>query len=161
VEIIPDSVLAKLQAWARAGDAVSTEQARALLGLTPQQFHRRAQHGTFPRREHIGRQWFVNPQQLLEFAQGWNALARGLTLTEVGHLIHCTLATARRVTRQEGFPAPLGEFNGRERWNRDAILEWQRQRLGGAKLDGAAKSTPNKSTAKGKRNGKAKPTARA
>lgn len=159
VNVFPDQVLKRLEALARVGEAISTDQAREVLALTVQQFHRMVLQDDFPRREHIGLRWWLSPQALQVFAQHWNRLAVALTITDVARLIRSTLPTTRRASRQRDFPKPLGQINGRDRWERAAILDWQRERIGGAKLPPGANGgpegdAPKKSKAKGRGNGK-------
>lgn len=156
----PDQVLRRLEALAHEGHAIDTERAREGLGLTPQQFHRMVLQDDFPAREHIGRRWWLNPQQLADFAAKWNRLAVALTITDVARLIRSTVPTARRAARQSDFPKPLGQVNGRDRWETHDVQEWQRTRVGGAKLPpdangGGGHRKPRKKTAKGARSGKA------
>lgn len=154
-----DQVLKRLETLVRAGDAITTETARQELGVTDQQFHRLVLQDDFPVRQHVGRRWWLSPQGLLEFALRWNRLTRALTITEVARLIRSTLPTTRRAARLPDFPKPLGQVNWRDRWERADILEWQRQRIGGAKLppgaNGGTTPRPRKKTAKGTRSGKA------
>lgn len=157
----PEPVMKKLEALARAGDALSTDHARIVLGLTAQQYQRMALQPDFPRRQHIGRKFWLNPQALLDFAVRWNRLSRGLTITQVATVIHAAITTARRLAKSPGFPNPVGDLNGRERWDRDEIVSWHRTRVGGAKLSadfdaGPDKSPKRKALAKGAHNGKSK-----
>lgn len=148
MNVFPEQVLRRLEVLARNGDAITTEQAREVLGLTLQQFHRMVAQDDFPHRTHIGRRWWLNAQQLLDFAQRWNRLAQALTITDVARLIRRTITTARRLAREPGFPTPLGQVNGRDRWARADILEWQRASVGGAKLPPDANGGPAKSRKK-------------
>lgn len=166
MNVFPDPVLKRLEVLARDGEAITTDQAREILALTAQQFHRLVIQDDFPRREHIGLRWWLSPVALLTFGQHWNRLAVALTITDVARLMRSTLNTARRASRQRDFPKPLGQINGRERWERAAILDWQRERIGGAKLPpgadgGPTGSKPRKAKAKGQGNGKAQKEKRA
>jgi predicted DNA-binding transcriptional regulator AlpA len=160
VHAIAENVMRRLEALAKAGEAITTDQVRADMGLTRQQLHGYTLEDGFPPRKQIGRKFWVNPVALLAFAKHWNALAAGITITDVATLLRMTIATARRTVRAEDFPRPLGSYNGRDRWDRAAIIEWHRPRVGGAKLppeaDVDTHTTEKKPrTAKGTRDGKA------
>jgi len=159
VNTFPDALMRKLEQLAAVGEAISTDQVRTVLGLTQQQYHRLTLQEDFPKRQHIGRKFWINPQRLLDFAINWNKMADGLTITQVATLIHSTIPTARRLAKRPDFPAPLGELNGRERWDREVIVVWHRTRLDGAKLGpdfdaGPDKSRKKKALTKGAHNGK-------
>lgn len=152
----PDSVMKRLATLATDGEAISNDQATDVLGLTPQQYHRLTLQEDFPHRTQLRRQHWLHPQALLEFCQRWNRLACGLTVTQIARLIHCTVPTARRLTRDDTFPKPLGEIGGRDRWDRDEIVSWHRARVGGATLPAVTDAVPKepkpKTAAKGIRN---------
>lgn len=131
---ISDQALKRLDQLARVGEALSTDQVREVLDLTTAQFHRMTLQDDFPKRSHIGRKYWLNPQKLLTFCSEWNRLAAGLTITDVARLIHATVPTARRIARQAGFPSPLGEVNGKPRWDQAELLAWHSPRVEGAKL---------------------------
>lgn len=131
-----EQVIQHLNQLVKAGQAIDTDQAKDCLGMNAQQFQRMATQDslTFPERKRIGRKWYLNPALLQQWALAWNALIRGIAVSGVASLIHSTVPTARRMSRAPGFPAPLGKINGRERWARAEIVEWQRKRVDGAKL---------------------------
>ena len=162
---IPDPVIKKLEAAAHAGKALTTDAVRALMALTNQQYQRLTLHEGFPRRERISRKFLLNPQHLLDFALHWNALAAGVTITQVAVLIHATIPTARRLAKLPDFPEALGEVNGRKRWDREVITQWHRKRLGDAALDAEFDVGPDerkkKPAAKRGTNGGKHPTKRA
>jgi predicted DNA-binding transcriptional regulator AlpA len=160
VHAIPENVMRRLEALAKNGEAITTDQVREDMGLTRQQLHQYTLEDDFPPREQIGRKFWVNPVALYAFAATWNALAAAITITDVAILLRMTIATARRTVRAADFPRPLGHYNGRDRWDRAAIIEWHRPRVGGAKLppdaDVDTQSTSKRTrTAKGTRDGKA------
>jgi len=160
VNAIAETIMRRLEALAKAGDAITTDQVRADMSLTRQQLHQFTLEDGFPARKQIGRKFWVNPVALYTFAKDWNVLAAGITITDVATLLRMTIATARRAVRAETFPRPLGSYNGRDRWDRNAIIEWHRMRGGGAKLppeaDVATQAIAKKPrTAKGSRDGKA------
>lgn len=159
----PDSVLKKLEQLARIGEPIPTDQAREILQLTDMQYQRMSGQNHFPKRQHVGRKFWLDVHGLLDFARRWNALCAGLTITQVATVIHASIKTTRRMARQPGFPEPLGEVNERERWDRDAIVTWHRARMGGAKLPAEIDAAPvtKRKTAKGAHNGKEKKRAEA
>jgi hypothetical protein len=158
VKPFPDAVLKRLEQLARVGEPIPTDQAREILQLTDMQYQRMCGQNHFPKRQHVGRKFWLDVHGLLAFAQLWNALTAGLTITQVAVVIHASIKTTRRMIRQPGFPEPLGEVNDRERWDREAIVKWHRGRMGGAKLPAEIDAAPitKRKTAKGAHNGKAK-----
>jgi predicted DNA-binding transcriptional regulator AlpA len=159
VHEIVEQALKRLEALARVGEAMHTDQAREVLGVSGPQFRRMTQQDDFPTRTHIGRKYWLNPQKLLAFCLTWNRMAAGLTITDVAHLIHATVPTARRIVRQADFPRPLGEVNGKLRWDQGEILLWHGPRVDGAKLPApvhAGQRKAKKKALKGNRHGKAK-----
>ena len=157
---ITDQVLRRLEALAKVGEGISTNQVREVMHLTPLQLHTYTLQPSFPARQHIGRMNWVNPEKLLAFAHLWNKRARGCTLSDVAALLRCTVPTARRLARSPGFPRPLGQVHGRDRWDRAEIIDWHRPRLEGARLPPGAdvdeERPQRKRTPKGGRNGKPK-----
>lgn len=158
MNVISEQALARLSALVRAGEALSTDQVRQVLALSSQQFHRMTLQDEFPHRAHIGRKFWVNPEKLLAFCHLWNALAAALTITDVARLIHCTVPSARRMTRQSDFPRPLGEVNGKPRWDQEAVTAWHSPRADGAKLPAPVSQAraKRKTLAKGTRHAKGK-----
>lgn len=148
MKTFPESVMKKLEALAREGAAISTDHVRTVTERTQQQYHRLTLQDDFPARQQVGRKFWINPQQLLDFAINWNKLAHGLTITQVAVVIHSTIPTARRLSKLPGFPEPLGEVNGRKRWDREVIVPWHRARVAGAKLEGEYDAGPDKSRKK-------------
>lgn len=164
VNLISEQALERLQALVRSGEAMSTDQARDVLELSPQQFHRMTLQDDFPQRSHIGRKFWLNPERLLAFCQLWNRLAGALTITDVARLIRTAVPTARRITRQAGFPAPLGKVNDKPRWDEDEVLAWHAPRVEGAKLPAHVHAPipkgKKKRPVKGNGNGKSAPKRR-
>jgi predicted DNA-binding transcriptional regulator AlpA len=162
VNVIADQALKRLEHLAHVGEALSTDQVREVLDLTSAQFHRMTLQDDFPKRAHIGRKYWLNPEKLLAFCLRWNQLAAGLTITDVARLIHATVPTARRIVRQAGFPTPLGEVNGKPRWDQDELQAWHAPRVEGSKLPAPVSAGTPKGKkkavgkAKEKRDGKAK-----
>lgn len=157
MNVISEQALGRLAVLARAGEALSTDQVRKVLELSSQQFHRMTLQDDFPRRAHIGRKYWLNPEKLHVFCLLWNRLAAGLTITDVAALIHTTVPTARRLARHADFPRPLGEVNGKPRWDHETIVAWHSPRVEGARLPTpAGVGTKRKRKAKGTRNGKGK-----
>jgi len=158
---IAENVLRRLEAHAKAGNAITTDQVREDMGLTRQQLHGFTLEDGFPPREQIGRKFWIDPVALYAFAKHWNALAAGITITDVATLLRMKLTTARRTSTGPNFPKPLGAYSGRDRWDRAAIIEWHRTRFGGAKLPPEADVdtrpvAKRKHAAKGPRDGKPK-----
>lgn len=140
---ISEQVLRRLEVLAKTGDLLSTLQVREVMALSRQALHRLTFCDDFPTQTHISRQWWVHPQALLEFAHRWNALCDGIPLYEVAALIRSTPHTTRRLLRAADFPKALGQLNGRDRWERAAVVTWHRARGGGASLPpGADVGTP-------------------
>jgi len=159
--LVPDNAIRRLDALAKSGHAVSTDQVREVLALTRQQFQRMTDRPEFPARERVGLKIWVSPAEVLAFVHRWNALANGIALRDLAALLRTTFSTARRMVRAEGFPPPLGEVNGRDRWDAGAVTDWHRARFHGAKLPpeadvSKAPKPKHKPAAKGNRDGKAK-----
>ena len=155
----PDQVVTRLEALARVGEAITTDEAYAVLGVAQQKWHRLGgMNEDFPKRTHIGRKFWVSPQALLRFVEKWNRMATGLTITQLAQVIHSTVPTTRRMTRHADFPKPVGEINGKPRWDRDEIAAWHGPRVDGAKLPASATmaQVKGRKKVKGIRNGKAK-----
>jgi len=127
-----------------------TTAIREVLQISQQQLHRLTLAEDFPARIQISRSFWVNPEGLLAFARRWNNLCDGIPASEVASLIRSTMHTARRLMRSPDFPQSLGLLNGRDRWDRAAIIEWHRKRGDGAKLPPGADVVPDRAAKKKK-----------
>ena len=167
MNVISEPAIKRLEQLARVGEAITTRQVREVLGISRLVLHGMTLHPAFPKRQQIGKNFWVNPERLLAFAHSWNKQAAGVPITAVAHLLHATVPTARKLVRRDDFPKPIGDMNGRKVWDPAEIAAWHGPRVEGAKLPAGADIAPRKTvkkkvaTAKGTRHGKAKEKPRA
>lgn len=107
---------------------VSTQEARAVLGITCSAFTRLRKRPGFPPLIRDGRRFLIEPQALSNWAAHQNRLAAGLSLSRVARQLHLTRATLRAFIGRGEFPPSIGTYYGVARWDRHECVTWLDER---------------------------------